>query len=317
MSSALEPAADVSGAAADEPDVHTTAGKLADLHQRIDGAVHAGSEAAVERQHAKGRQTARERIDQLLDPGSFVELDALTRHRSTNFGMDAKRPFGDGVVTGTGTIDGRPVAVFSQDATVFGGALGEVYGEKIVKVMDLATKIGCPVVGINDGGGARIQEGVVALGLYGDIFVRNVRSSGVIPQISLIMGAVRGRRGVLPRAHRLHRDGRRDQPHVHHRPGHHQDRHRRGGRLRGARRRPGAQLQVRRGALPRRRRGRRVRLRQGAAGLPAVATTCPSRRSTRRPSPPTAASPTRSPTPTSSSTRSSRTRPTPRTTSAR
>ena len=192
MSSALEPAADVSGAAADEPDVHTTAGKLADLYQRIDGAVHAGSEAAVERQHARGRQTARERIDQLLDPGSFVELDALTRHRSTNFGMDAKRPFGDGVVTGTGTIDGRPVAVFSQDATVFGGALGEVYGEKIVKVMDLATKIGCPVVGINDGGGARIQEGVVALGLYGDIFVRNVRSSGVIPQISLIMGACAG-----------------------------------------------------------------------------------------------------------------------------
>jgi len=192
MSSALEPAADVSGAAADEPDVHTTAGKLADLYQRIDGAVHAGSEAAVERQHAKGRQTARERIDQLLDPGSFVELDALTRHRSTNFGMDAKRPFGDGVVTGTGTIDGRPVAVFSQDATVFGGALGEVYGEKIVKVMDLAVKIGCPVVGINDGGGARIQEGVVALGLYGDIFVRNVRSSGVVPQISLVMGACAG-----------------------------------------------------------------------------------------------------------------------------
>ncbi|MCX6464487.1 MAG: acyl-CoA carboxylase subunit beta, partial [Pseudonocardiales bacterium] len=148
--------------------------------------------AAVERQHAKGRQTARERIDQLLDPGSFVELDALTRHRSTNFGMDAKRPFGDGVVTGTGTIDGRPVAVFSQDATVFGGALGEVYGEKIVKVMDVAAKIGCPVVGINDGGGARIQEGVVALGLSGDIFVRNVRSSGVIPQISLIMGACAG-----------------------------------------------------------------------------------------------------------------------------
>ena len=128
----------------------------------------------------------------LLDPGSFVELDALTRHRSTNFGMEQRRPFGDGVVTGTGTIDGRPVAVFSQDATVFGGALGEVYGEKIVKVMDVATKIGCPVIGINDGGGARIQEGVVALGLYGEIFVRNVRSSGVIPQISLVMGPSAG-----------------------------------------------------------------------------------------------------------------------------
>jgi propionyl-CoA carboxylase beta chain len=192
MTAATEPIEDPSGAAAQAPDVHTTAGKLADLYQRIDGAIHAGTEAAVERQHAKGRQTARERIDQLLDPGSFVELDALTRHRSTNFGMEAKRPFGDGVVTGTGTIDGRPVAVFSQDATVFGGALGEVYGEKIVKVMDLAAKIGCPVIGINDGGGARIQEGVVALGLYGDIFVRNVRSSGVIPQISLIMGACAG-----------------------------------------------------------------------------------------------------------------------------
>ncbi|MGD9525431.1 acyl-CoA carboxylase subunit beta [Pseudonocardia sp.] len=192
MTAATEPIRDPSGAAADEPDVHTTAGKLADLYRRTDDAVHAGSAQAVERQHAKGRQTARERIDQLLDPGSFVELDALTRHRSTNFGMDAKRPLGDGVVTGTGTIDGRPVAVFSQDATVFGGALGEVYGEKIVKVMDLAVKIGCPVIGINDGGGARIQEGVVALGLYGEIFIRNVRSSGVVPQISLIMGACAG-----------------------------------------------------------------------------------------------------------------------------
>jgi propionyl-CoA carboxylase beta chain len=192
MSAATEPVPDASGAAADEPDLHTTPGKLADLYQRIDAAIHAGSAEAVERQHAKGRQTARERIDALLDPGSFVELDTLTRHRSTNFGMQDKRPYGDGVVTGTGTVDGRPVAVFSQDATVFGGALGEVYGEKIVKVMDLAMKIGCPVVGINDGGGARIQEGVVALGLYGEIFMRNVRSSGVVPQISLIMGACAG-----------------------------------------------------------------------------------------------------------------------------
>ncbi|GAA2569871.1 acyl-CoA carboxylase subunit beta [Pseudonocardia hydrocarbonoxydans] len=190
MTAATEPLGDASGAAADEPDVHTTAGKLADLYRRAAEAVDPGT--GIERQHAKGRQTARERIDQLLDPGSFVELDALTRHRSTNFGMDAKRPFGDGVVTGTGTVDGRQVAVFSQDATVFGGALGEVYGEKIVKVMDLALKIGCPMIGINDGGGARIQEGVVALGLYGEIFVRNVRSSGVIPQISLVMGPSAG-----------------------------------------------------------------------------------------------------------------------------
>jgi propionyl-CoA carboxylase beta chain len=192
MSSATEPIVDPAGTGPGEPDIHTTAGKLADLYRRVDDAVHAGSEKAVERQHGKGRQTARERIDQLLDPGSFVELDELVRHRSTNFGMNKNRPFGDGVVTGSGTIDGRPVCVFSQDATVFGGALGEVFGEKIVKAMDLALKIGCPMIGINDGGGARIQEGVVALGLYGEIFTRNVKSSGVVPQISLIMGPCAG-----------------------------------------------------------------------------------------------------------------------------
>ncbi|GAB3461689.1 acyl-CoA carboxylase subunit beta [Streptomonospora sediminis] len=178
------PAADI--------DIHTTAGKLADLQRRRYEAVHAGSERAIEKQHAKGRWTARERVDALLDPGSFVEFDALARHRSTNFGLDSNRPNGDGVVTGHGTVDGRPVAVFSQDVTVFGGSLGEVYGEKIVKVLDHALKTGCPVVGINEGGGARIQEGVVALGLYGEIFKRNTRASGVIPQISLIMGAAAG-----------------------------------------------------------------------------------------------------------------------------
>jgi propionyl-CoA carboxylase beta chain len=177
---------------AGEPDIHTTAGKLADLYRRTDEAVHAGSERAVAKQHARGKKTARERIDMLLDPGSFVELDELARHRSTNFGLEANRPYGDGVVTGHGTIDGRPVCVFSQDVTVFGGALGEVYGEKIVKVMDLAMKTGRPIVGINEGGGARIQEGVVSLGLYGEIFVRNTRASGVVPQISLIMGANAG-----------------------------------------------------------------------------------------------------------------------------
>jgi len=193
MSAATEPLPDAPAAepAIEAGDSHTTAGKLADLYERTGDALNAGK-AAVERQHAKGRQTARERLDQLLDPGSLVEIDALTRHRSTNFGMESKRPFGDGVVTGTGTIDGRQVAVFSQDATVFGGALGEVYGEKIVKVMDIALKNGIPMIGINDGGGARIQEGVVALGLYGAIFARNVRSSGVIPQISLVMGPSAG-----------------------------------------------------------------------------------------------------------------------------
>src|SRR6195952_4924006 len=178
--------------AGDEPDLRTTAGKLADLERRYEEAVHAGSERAVEKQHAKGKKTARERIEALLDEGSFVELDELARHRSTNFGMPKNRPFGDGVVTGYGTVDGRPVCVFSQDVTVFGGALGEVYGEKIVKVLDFAMRNGCPVVGINEGGGARIQEGVVSLGLYGEIFYRNVQASGVIPQISLIMGAAAG-----------------------------------------------------------------------------------------------------------------------------
>jgi propionyl-CoA carboxylase beta chain len=195
MTAATEPLAqpdDPQGGASDEPDIHTSAGKLADWYRRQEDVVHAGSQRAVERQHAKGRKTARERIDLLLDEGSFLEFDAMARHRSTNFGLEQNRPYGDGVVTGQGTVDGRPVCVFSQDATVFGGALGEVYGEKIVKVMDVAMKIGCPVVGINDGGGARIQEGVVALGLYGEIFRRNVHASGVVPQISLVMGPAAG-----------------------------------------------------------------------------------------------------------------------------
>jgi propionyl-CoA carboxylase beta chain len=173
-------------------DPHTTAGKLADLDRRRYEAIHAGTARQVERQHAKGKMTARERIDALLDPGSFSEFDELARHRSADFGIDANRPYGDGVVTGYGTIDGRPVCVFSQDFTVYGGSLGEVYGEKIIKVMDHALKTGCPMIGINDGGGARIQEGVVALGMFGEIFYRNVISSGVIPQISLIMGPCAG-----------------------------------------------------------------------------------------------------------------------------
>ncbi|MCB9011155.1 MAG: acyl-CoA carboxylase subunit beta [Actinobacteria bacterium] len=157
-----------------------------------DEAVHAGSQAAVERQHARGKLTARERIDLLLDPGSFTELDRFTRHRSHGFGLENNRPWGDGVVTGHGTIDGRRVYVFSQDFTVFGGSLGEVFAEKICKVMDLAVKMGCPLIGINDSGGARIQEGVVSLAGYADIFYRNVQASGVIPQISVIMGPCAG-----------------------------------------------------------------------------------------------------------------------------
>jgi propionyl-CoA carboxylase beta chain len=173
-------------------DIHTTSGKLQDLHRRLDEAIHAASAKAVEKQHAKGRKTARERIEMLFDEGSFVELDELARHRSTAFGLEKRRPYGDGVLTGYGTIDGRQVCVFSQDFTIFGGSLGQVYGEKICKVMDLAIKTGCPIVGINEGAGARIQEGVVSLGLYGEIFRRNVHASGVIPQISLIMGSCAG-----------------------------------------------------------------------------------------------------------------------------
>ncbi|WP_296140181.1 acyl-CoA carboxylase subunit beta [uncultured Tessaracoccus sp.] len=175
-----------------EIDTQTTAGRIAELGERIDAAIHAGSAKAVAKQHAKGKQTARERILALLDEGTFQEFDQFSRHRTSAFGMDKKRPFGDGVITGTGMIHGRPVCVFSQDVTIFGGALGQVYGEKIVKVQDFAIKTGVPIIGINEGGGARIQEGVVSLGLYGEIFRRNTHASGVIPQISLIMGAAAG-----------------------------------------------------------------------------------------------------------------------------
>src|SRR5690349_17984669 len=166
--------------------------KLAQLEELKEEAIHAGSESAVEKQHAKGKYTARERVEKLLDPGSFQELDTFVRHRTSDFEMQKNRPWGDAVVTGHGTIEGRRVCVFSQDFTVFGGSLGEVMAEKMCKIMDLAAKIGCPVIGINDSGGARIQEGVVSLGAYGDVFVRNVQCSGVIPQISLIMGPCAG-----------------------------------------------------------------------------------------------------------------------------
>ncbi|WP_028062706.1 acyl-CoA carboxylase subunit beta [Solirubrobacter soli] len=170
----------------------TFAERLAQLEELRAAVVDHASEKAVEKQHAKGKYTARERIEKLLDPGSFQELDTYVRHRTSDFDMQKNRPWGDAVVTGHGTIDGRRVCVFSQDFTVFGGSLGEVMAEKMCKIMDLAAKIGCPVIGINDSGGARIQEGVVSLGAYGDVFLRNVRSSGVIPQISLIMGPCAG-----------------------------------------------------------------------------------------------------------------------------
>ncbi len=166
--------------------------KLAQLEERRHAAVHSASEAAVEKQHARGKLTARERIERLLDPGSFEELDTFVRHRTSDFGMDQNRPWGDAVVTGHGLIGGRAVCVFSQDFTVFGGSLGEVMAEKICKVMDLAARIGCPMIGINDSGGARIQEGVVSLGAYGEVFARNVQCSGVIPQVSLVLGPCAG-----------------------------------------------------------------------------------------------------------------------------
>ncbi len=151
-----------------------------------------GGQVRVERQHSWGKLTARERLDLLLDPGSFVELDAFVTHRSTEFGLAEQHVLGDGVVTGHGTIDGRLVFVFSQDFTVFGGSLSEAYAEKICKVMDLAMKVGAPIIGLNDSGGARIQEGVASLGGYADIFLRNVMASGVVPQISVIMGPCAG-----------------------------------------------------------------------------------------------------------------------------
>ena len=165
--------------------------KLDDLRQRREEAYHAGSPRSVERQHEKGKMLARERIEYFLDPASFQELDLLARHRAHTAGLD-ERPYTDGVITGWGTVDARKVFVYAQDFTVFGGALGEVFAEKIHKLMDLALKVGAPVIGLNDGAGARIQEGVVSLASYGGIFYRNVLSSGVIPQISVILGPCAG-----------------------------------------------------------------------------------------------------------------------------
>ena len=170
---------------------HTMDERLSELAKRKEQALHAGSERSVERQHAKGKMLARERIEFLLDEGSFHELDMLARHRAHDSGL-LERPYTDGVVTGWGTIHGRKVFIFSQDFTVFGGALGEVFAEKIHKVMDLAIKTGAPLIGLNDGAGARIQEGPVSLASYGGIFHRNVLASGVIPQISVILGPCAG-----------------------------------------------------------------------------------------------------------------------------
>ena len=178
--------------------MHTTSGKISDLKNRIDEAIHAGSERAIEKQHARGKGTARERIEMLVDPDSFTEIDEFAKHRAANFGMEKNRPYGDGVVIGTATVDGRPIALYSQDFTVFGGSLGEVHADKIVKIAEFALKSGIPLIGINDSGGARIQEGVASLNGYGKIFRLNTRSSGVIPQISLILGPCAGGSAYSP-----------------------------------------------------------------------------------------------------------------------
>ncbi len=168
-----------------------TSEKIQNLEKKLKE-VSKGDSVRIEKQHKAGKMTARERISSLLDADSFVELDALVKHRSSNFGLDKKKPEGDGVITGHGTINGRTVYVFAQDFTVFGGALGEAHAQKICKVMDMAAKTGCPIIGLNDSGGARIQEGVASLGGYAEIFYRNVQSSGVIPQFSLILGPCAG-----------------------------------------------------------------------------------------------------------------------------
>jgi acetyl-CoA carboxylase carboxyltransferase component len=173
-------------------DAETTQAKIEHLRELRGQARLGGGEARIRSQHAKGKLTARERLDLLLDPGSFVEIDQFVSHHSTSFGLDTEHYYGDGVVTGYGHIDGRLVYVFSQDFTVFGGSLSETHGEKICKVMDLALKNGAPIIGLNDSGGARIQEGVVSLGAYAEIFLRNVLASGVIPQISAVMGPCAG-----------------------------------------------------------------------------------------------------------------------------
>jgi propionyl-CoA carboxylase beta chain len=198
------------------PDLHTTSGKIDDLREKIDEAIHAGSARAVEKQHAKGKHTARERIEMLVDADSFTEIDEFARHRSTQFGMEKTRPYGDGVVIGTATVDGRPIALYSQDFTVFGGSLGEVHADKIVKIAEFALKSGIPLIGINDSGGARIQEGVASLkwirknlptqhSLFGCYSTNFPHSWPMCRRI-----------GLLPRTHRLHHYGERDFKYVYH-----------------------------------------------------------------------------------------------------
>ena len=190
MSDVSEPASPAPESA--QPDANVSRPTKAEHLASLKGEIEAQHAAAAAKQATRGKRGARERVLALLDPGTFQELDPFVRHRATDFGMGKSRPWGDGVITGFGQIDGRPVAIFSQDFTVFGGSLGEAFAEKVVKLMDLAERYGCPVIGINDSAGARIQEGVEGLAGYGEVFFRNVRASGVLPQISIIAGPCAG-----------------------------------------------------------------------------------------------------------------------------
>ena len=188
------------------------------LKQKREEALLGGGKARIESQHNKGKLTARERLHFLMDEGSFQEIGMLVAHRSTDFGMEKEKYPGDGVVTGYGTVNGRLVYVFSQDFTVFGGSLSETHAEKIVKIMDLAMKNGAPVVGLNDSGGARIQEGVVSLGGYADIFYKNTMASGVVAANFGHYGAMRRRRSLLPGHYRFYFNGRKHLVYVCYRP---------------------------------------------------------------------------------------------------
>ncbi len=220
--------------------------RLDDLNRR---ALAGGGARRIKNQHDAGKLTARERLDLLLDEGTFVELDRLVVHRCNDFGMEEAKIPGDGVVTGYGLVNGRKVFVFAQDFTVFGGSLSASYAKKICKIMDLAMQVGAPVIGLNDSGGARIQEGVESLAGYADIFLRNTLASGVVPADQRHPRPMRWWRRLQPGPHRLHPDGRRVELHVHHRPRRHQDRHARGGHQGRPRRRRQSQREERRRAL--------------------------------------------------------------------
>ena len=214
-----------------EPD--TAPAPLDTLRAMREKTLEGGGQKRIDAQHARGKLTARERIDLLVDEGSFVELDRFVTHRCTDFEMQQQQILGDGVVTGHALIDGRPVYLFSQDFTVFGGSLSETHAQKICKVMDLALKVGVPLIGVNDSGGARIQEGVASLGGYAEIFWRNTQASGVVPQISAITGPCAGGAVYSPAITRLRLHGRTELVHAHHRAGRRQDRHARRGHLGG------------------------------------------------------------------------------------